>query len=67
MVDLVFVAMLLEDAARELRYGDAGCAAWRVADAGAMLSEYCRNRGITGIGIDAPTGRGAMLPPPVEE
>lgn len=36
--------------------------AWRIADAGLLLREICESRGITGIGIDEPTGRGATLP-----
>lgn len=36
--------------------------AWRIADAGLLLREVCESRGITGIGIDEPTGRGATLP-----
>lgn len=62
MVDPEFIAVLLETAASELRSGQLGRAAWRVADAGLMLREYCNNSGVTGIGIDAPTGCGAMLP-----
>jgi hypothetical protein len=36
--------------------------AWRIADAGLLLREFCESRGITGMGIDEPTGRGATLP-----
>ena len=62
-MDPEFVAYLLEEAARCLRVNELGQAAWRVADAGLMLRELCEGQGKANvIGLDCPTGRGAMLP-----
>ena len=57
---LLHAALLQLDSATDTAGLDRS--AWRIADAGLLLREFCESRGITGIGIDEPTGRGATLP-----
>jgi len=61
------IAASLERAAHMLRGSDwsaqLGPIAWLVADGGADLRELIVRKGITGrIGVDRPTGSGALLP-----
>lgn len=63
MENAACIAEVLEDAARCLRVGELEKATWRVADAGLMLRVLCEGQGKANvIGLDCPTGIGAMLP-----
>lgn len=54
---------LLDEATSLVRAGEADRAAWRVADAGALLRENLEIQGRANLaGLDQPTGLGATLP-----
>jgi hypothetical protein len=59
----VFAIALLKEAIEILRREDGARAAWRIADAGALLRDNLEANGLGEVlGVGEPTGRGALLP-----
>jgi hypothetical protein len=61
--DHLQIAVLLKEALSRMQEGSPQNAAWRIADAGLLLRRSLEDSGHENlIGLDRPTGRGAVLP-----